>query len=667
MSDPGATPSPGAARTPPPTPPTNAVPAADTAPALPAWFTRDLCGPFEAGIASVFLLHGDIAGLVPNPDAASERDRPYLSLRAFLEKVFDGGELVGFYDVASGLRCLTPAMERRLLELAAPAGAAGRAGAGGAGPGAARDPIAAAKNDLAARRGLPREPEACLPLVENALRTLRRAALVLESAHHVAPTVSAGIPLPPEERANIQRLRNWARDDAIRSRRNLVLLLTDQAAKVSSELRLADGGVPIVFLPKPTRAERLAFLRATAASGAGAADPAATPAPAGAPDLEAFAHATQGMSLRQIQDVLLRAREAGLPLRPEFVKEKKREILNAEYGDVMDVVDPVRGLEDIGGHEHVKRYFTEVLDGIRKGDARLVPMGVTLMGPPGTGKTALVEALAREAGFNFVKTKNVRSMWVGESEARMEKLVYGLRSLAPVVVMNDEADLAEGGRDAPRGDSGVSERLMKMWMELLSDPRIRGRIVVINCTNRPDRIDPALKRSGRSDERILIPMPSADERPAILRVLLRRHAIPTAIADLAAFAPSTAGLSGADLEKVCLSAYRFAREQGKSQVDEAVLATAIGDFIPSASQAEIDAMTLSGLLECSSRRLLPPNAEEIVAGICERALLLDMDDLVRRLTARNIVQVPASVRPPPGFGGAAAGRGASADADSAVE
>src|SRR5256885_2208176 len=80
-------------------------------------------------------------------------------------------------------------------------------------------------------------------------------------------------------------------------------------------------------------------------------------------------------------------------------------------------------------------------------------------------KTAIVEALAKEAGFNFVRTKNVRSMWVGESEARMEQLCYGLRSLAPVVVMNDEADLAEGGRDTARGDSGVSERLMKMWME----------------------------------------------------------------------------------------------------------------------------------------------------------------------------------------------------------
>lgn len=582
----------------------------EPAPDLAAWFTRDLMGPFEAGIASVFLLHGDWNGLVANPDVEDEPDRPYIALRALFEKVLDGGELVAFYDVASGLRFLKPDMEKRLARL------------GGAEDGRGGDAIAAAKAGLAARRGLPREPDLCLPLFERALRTMRRVALVVDAAHLVAPAVSPGIPLPQSERATIQRLRNWALDDAIRARRNLILLLTDQAAKVSGELRLPDGGIPIVMIPRPTLAERAAFLAATVPGADG----------------DGLALATQGMSLRQVQEMILAARDADAPVSLAAVKQRKREILNAEYGEVMEVVEPTRGLDDIGGHDHIKRYFAEVLDGIRRGDPRLVPMGVTLMGPPGTGKTAMVEALAYEAGFNFVKIKNVRTMWVGESEARMERLVYGLRSLAPVVVMNDEADLAEGGRDAPRGDSGVSERLMKTWMELLSDPAIRGRIVVINCTNRPDRIDAALKRSGRSDERILMPMPSAVERPAILAVQLKRHGIPGAGLDLATFAAATEGLSGADLERIALNAYRMARERGKSEVDTAALRAAIADFIPGASQSEIDAMTVAGLAECSSRRLLPANVEEIVAGIRARGLVPDLDEVLARLTARNIIQ-----------------------------
>ncbi len=354
------------------------------------------------------------------------------------------------------------------------------------------------------------------------------------------------------------------------------------------------------------------------------------------------------MSLRQISEIFLQAGSAGRRLGLDFVKEKKRELLNSEYGDVMEVIEPERGLEDIGGHEHIKDYFRGVLEAIRKGESRLVPMGATLMGPPGTGKTALVEALAKEAGFNFVKTKNIRSMWVGESEARMEKFINGLRSLAPVVVMNDEADLAEAGRDSYKGDSGVSERIMKMWMEMLSDPKSRGQVIVISCTNRPDRIDPALKRSGRSDERILLPMPSEEERRAILGVMFRRHKVPTDIADFSGFAAATSGLSGADLEKVSLNAFGFADRNGRKKVDAESLREAIRDFIPSASQAEIDAMTVAGLLECSSRRLLPPHIQEIIGAIRLRGLIPDFDGVLEQLRDRGILPpAPAAAAPEP--------------------
>ena len=114
--------------------------------ALPDWYERDLTGAFKASVASVFLLHGDIQGLFPNPDADDEPDRPYVTLTGFFEKVFDGGNVV-FYDVASGLRFLRPDMARLVLR---PADGGG-------------DPIAAARAGLAAKRAAQREPDACLP------------------------------------------------------------------------------------------------------------------------------------------------------------------------------------------------------------------------------------------------------------------------------------------------------------------------------------------------------------------------------------------------------------------------------------------------------------------------------------------------------------------------
>lgn len=600
--------------------------------AMPGWFTKGVAEPFKAGIASVFIVHGDINCLVRDPDTADD-DEPgeqaYVPLRRFLERVFAEREMLLYYNIAAGAWAQNPDQWKLFQKVAEIDGPKGD-------PKAAADPIAAAKAGLAAKRGVPREPEACLPLFQKALRSKLSTAVIVEAAHTIAPEAGPGGAALGNDRQNIERFRIWGRSEAVRKNGNIAILLTDEASKVSKELRQTDSEIRTVFIPKPTRAERKAFLawsfdRTTAPEvekglrkGKGV-------------DIDVLAHATQGMSLRQISELLVRAMSTGEPLGLAFVKEKKREILSTEYGEIMEVIEPDRGLEDIGGHDHIKRYFGGVLRAIRENEVRLVPMGVTLMGPPGTGKTAIVEALAKEAGFNFVRIKNIRSMWVGESESRMEKLVYGLRALAPVVVMNDEADLAEAGRESPKGDSGVSERIMKMWMELLSDPRIRGQIIVINCTNRPDRIDPALKRSGRSDERILMPMPSVDDRKAIFPVMFRRHKIPTAISDFAPFAKASDGMSGADIEAIVLRSFSFANEDGKKKVDADALHGALRDFIPSANMAEIDAMTMAGLVESSSIRLLPPHVERIVEDIRKRGLVGNVEETVARLRDRKIL------------------------------
>ena len=633
---------------------------------LPVWFLDDLFIPFQARIASEFIIHGDINGLVQNPDAPDDSEEPYITARRFWEKIFDEKEIVIFYNIASGLRFLTQGMEKKFKKIAGLESDEEEK----------KDPVAAAKSDLRQKRGIPREPESCLPLIEKVMKTVGNTAVLINSAHFIAPTAGGGIALPQTERINIERLKNWAQDEEIRQKNNIILLLTEQAAKVSSELRQSGSEIATVFMPKPSREERLKFIRSITEGneecknnleklkGLRAKLEKCSIASEGpsveaeiknceellmyfpnlflVPDdfqADAFALATQGMSLRQILEVFLHSKKTGRKISLDYVREKKKEILNNEYGEIMEIVEPEKGLEDIGGLEHIKSYLNNVLEAIKQGEARLVPMGVTLMGPPGTGKTAIVEALAKEAKFNFVKTKNVRSMWVGESETRMEKLIYGLRSLAPVVVMNDEADLAEAGRDSPRGDSGVSERLMKCWMELLSDPKIRGQIIVISCTNRPDRIDPALKRSGRSDERILLPMPSREERAAIFRVMFKRHNIPSLIKDFAEFAEMTDCLSGADIEKVSLNAYRFAFERGEPKVSEKILRETIEDFIPSASQKEIDRMTLLAILESSSRRLLPPRLKEIVEGIKARDLVENLNDILAQIKERNIVEI----------------------------
>ena len=641
-----------------------AVAIPEEGPIIPKWFLNGIVSRFKAGISSVFILHGDITCLVPNPYADTETQWPYIPLNEFLSRVFDERGMVIFYNIASGPRFLVPEMEktfRKMTELEKEDDAS------------AEDPVAAAKAELAAKRPTPREPELCLPLIEKLLKKMGNVALIVESAHFVVPE-SSGPLLTSNERAHIERFRNWAQDSGMKKRRNIVLLFTDLVSKISGELRQSSSRISAVFIPKPSPEERKKYLERLTKGSQTRQEikrqikmlekkskrdkakeddikkeigdlerrlegfPSVFPVPDDF-NVDIFVNATQGMSLRQILEIFRLSVQTERPVDLLYAKEKKKEILNSEYGDVMEVMDPDWGLDDIGGLEGPKKYFEEVMDAIKRGEIRAIPQGVMLMGPPGTGKTALVEALAKGAGYNFVKMKNARSMWVGQSEERTERQQQGLWALAPAIVMNDEADLGEANRDAPKGDSGVSERILQSWMKFRSDPKIQGKIIMIDCTNRPDRMDAAMKRSGRSDDRLPLLMPSADERVPIFAVMFRKYKIATSIIDFRPYADLTDGLSGADIRKIVLDSFKFSARQSKKEVDDASLREAIADFIPSASQSDIDLMTLMAVSESSSRRLLPPNTKEIVRQIQKRNLVPGGAELIAQIEARNIIKI----------------------------
>jgi len=319
---------------------------------------------------------------------------------------------------------------------------------------------------------------------------------------------------------------------------------------------------------------------------------------------------SQGLGYRDLLSFMQRTK--AVPGTQADVIRERQDILNRSYGHLLDVVEPTYGFEGIAGLDGIKTFLLGVRHSIQSGDLRNAPMGCMLMGPPGTGKTAVAEAFARECGFLFVQLRNLRSMWVGESERQQEEVMQALRDLAPVVVLRDEVDEEDSGRDSFQGDSGVSGRLRRQWMKFLSDPKIRGRIFVISCTNRPDRLDPALKRSGRTDERIPLLMPDAATRRALFRVMCARYGYAHRIANFVPFAEHTDGLSGADIETIVRHAYGFAAEANQDAIDEDALRTAIEDFVPAASSLEIAAMTLAAIKETSSRRFLPQDAQRIV-------------------------------------------------------
>ena len=175
------------------------------------------------------------------------------------------------------------------------------------------------------------------------------------------------------------------------------------------------------------------------------------------------------------------------------------------------------------------------------------PKGVLLHGPPGTGKTLLAKAVANETNANFysIGGPEIMSKFYGESEERLREIFKEAEQNAPSIIFIDEIDSIAPKREEVSGD--VEKRVVSQLLTLMDGIRSRGKLVVIGATNRPNAIDPALRRPGRFDREIEIGIPDEQGRLDILMIHTRGMPL-TEDVDLASIARVTHGFVGADLE-----------------------------------------------------------------------------------------------------------------------
>lgn len=533
-------------------------------------WTTDLRNKYHDAVAHCFLLVGNVNDYVDN----ERRLVPYL------EQMFANRDVIIIYDRSRGISFATPGMRQVFLELVGMNEQSETMKALGYLQGGSQD------------ADLPTAPLACFNLIEKALLASKNVAVIIQYAETLFPPADMAL-MSPEDRTCLITLLRWASESMFVVNGNPIFLIAGDASDVHPMLRAASSKIELIEVPLPNYEERLAFIRSLDCK------------PGDITDTE-LAALTAGLMKLHIEDIKLRSESIGAVTR-ELVRERKEDIIRAEYGEVLEIIEPDGSLDDIGGYRYIKDYVMQaIVEPIRRGNKKVVPMGVLEVGPAGTGKTAFTRKLAGTAGVNFVQLKmsKILGQYVGNSERNLARALACIKSLTPCFVFVDEIEQAFQRQT----DSGnpVGGNLFGMLLEFASDTRHRGDIVLFAATNRPDLMDPALKRPGRFDCKIPFLAPEQEDRVEILKVMLARCETAGSF-DLEGLARRMEGYTGAEMEQIVVKAQEVAaRTDGV--IRQETVEYALDVISPSTSDVEF--MTNLALMEVNDKELLPPRYRE---------------------------------------------------------
>jgi transitional endoplasmic reticulum ATPase len=241
-------------------------------------------------------------------------------------------------------------------------------------------------------------------------------------------------------------------------------------------------------------------------------------------------------------------------------------------GDTSDVVIPPdspsgNALKDIGGLSEILKELKELIAIPLKRPDLLAKLGleptrgVLLVGPPGTGKTLTARALAEELGVNYIALvgPEVISKYYGEAEQKLRGIFEKAAKNAPCIIFIDEIDSLAPDRNSVEGE--VEKRVVAQLLGLMDGFSQSLGVIVLAATNRPDHLDPALRRPGRFDREVQFRIPDGKGRRDILEILTRAMPLDETV-NLDIIAEGAVGFVGADLKAVCQkAAYTALRRQ----------------------------------------------------------------------------------------------------------
>ena len=241
------------------------------------------------------------------------------------------------------------------------------------------------------------------------------------------------------------------------------------------------------------------------------------------------------------------------PNQPVIITENTEVTLNPKAVEISDENVSKIYYEDIGGLTDEIKKIRELVEIPLKHPEifeRLgiePPKGILLHGPPGTGKTLLAKAVANETEANFILLNGpeIMSKFYGESEKKIRDIFEEAEKSAPAIIFIDEIDAIAPKREEVTGE--VERRVVSQLLSMMDGLKTRGKVVVIGATNRPNAIDPALRRPGRFDRELEISVPGKEGRLTILKIHTRNMPLDKKV-NLNELSSITHGFVGADLE-----------------------------------------------------------------------------------------------------------------------
>lgn len=457
-----------------------------------------------------------------------------------------------------------------------------------------------------------------------------RIGLVIDNLEQIAPSnYSSDTGVPANAQFFFHQLQNWASDLEIRRKKHIIILLTQNTFDIHPHF-LVNQEIPVIEVPFPDYEHRLKFIEHLSSipqeiTQEGEPDKKVEVSLnlGNARDKQTLAQETAGLNLFAMHDLVRQAASLKQKVEGPLLANYRRESVKIFSHGIIEVHEPLTNPRQHWS-SHVTRLIEDIADGLKENDLRRVPRGILLLGPTGNGNIFAARMLAGQTNMAFVQLRyanQVSEVTINISEngnsyeRNLNSAINYIRGLAPVVVFMDEIEQASPHHTTIK--TGSNERpLPTILTNAISDATLRGRVIWVGTSSRPDLIPSIFRRPDIFSHKVVLLPPIRDSRAGILQFFCRLHTREEMNFQEIARDPRLRGVSVNDLNQIAQRSHNIAKRKKRNTFNEEDLREAVADYMPDYSPEMRLFMVLLALQEANSRAMipdrLPPPYQEFV-------------------------------------------------------